>query len=845
MRWRRALVEVPPLVLLVVAAAVYLGPALAHGSALGPYDILSTSGLTAHANATVHNWIGSDELEEFIAWQNLAWQQVHGGHLPLWNPYGLMGLPLAFDFQSAPFSLPVVVSYLFPLSVAHDAAIVSRLVIGGSGAYVLGRVLGLGRWPSALAGVVFELSGAFTIWLGAYEAGVCCFLGWIVAAVVSLARGRHRVRDVALVAVTVALALYGGEPQLALVVVVSVAVVVVALAVGAARAGGSWRRVVGDEAAGVVAGVALAAPVYLPGVQLALASARSTGPLVQGLPLYDLTHLLFTAWDGTPTAPTQIVGPDNLYVSMLYVGTIPAVLAVVGLVRARRDAAVAGLAAVTGLVLAALFVSPVADLARQIPDVRVFRLVLATTVVDFGLAMLAGCGMAVLAGGRTAGGDQPGEGRLGWRVLRWATGGAAVTLAVLGVRLAMGVDHLSAAQQSARAGGFALPAAGVAVLAVVAALGGQAGRVGRHARKERAGRHRWRVAAGGVALFGMAGALLVQGGAGIWSSTSHPFATNRGIRRLERLAGTSLVGMGSCATNAFPPVGVLPNDNAAYRLVELAGFDPIVPKAYTVAYGRLTGGSTQVKTPPALFCPAMTTVALARRFGVSDVLEPPGAAGPAGTREVAVVDGEGVFAVPGSGRAVVTWRRPGGRVGRAVAPSSQPSPSSWRIAVDAKEAGRLVVAVTAVPGWHASLDGRPLALSVRSGLWLTAAVPAGRHTVTLSYWPVAFSIGLMVAGLAAVGLAAAGIVAGRRRRRRRSSRTRSRGRAASDGGGRGEGSDGGGDGGGDPALELEGCGHGGGEVGGVRGSVREGRLLRVGCGVGWRADGGVGCGADR
>lgn len=768
MRWRRVLVEAPPVLLLVAAAAVYLAPALAHGSALGPYDILSTTGLTAHAHPSVHNWIGSDEIEEFIAWQDLAWRQVHAGHLPLWDPFDLLGLPLAFDFQSAPFSLPVAVSYLFPLGLAHDAAIVTRLVVGGTGAYVAGRVVGLTRWPSAFAGLVFELSGAFTIWLGAYEAGVYCFLGWILAASISLARGRHRARDIALLAVALALALYGGEPQIALIVLVSLAVMAVALALGARRAGGAGRVLV-DHGLAALAGLALAAPVYLPGLQLALSSARSTGPFVQGLPLYDLTHLLFTAWDGTPTNPSQIVGPDNLYVSMLYVGTVPAVLAVVGLVRARRQAAVAGLAVLTGLVLVALFFSPVADLARQVPAVRVFRLLLVTTVADFGLAMLAGCGLGALAGRGEGGGEggpgrgraEAGEGRLAWWVLGWTTGAMAVVLAVLGLRLALNVDHLDAAQRSARAGGFALPAAGVAVLVGVLVAGRRRRQANQANQAGRAGR------LGVVALFAVTGALLVQGGAGIWSSTSHPFATNRAILTLRRLVGSSLVGIGSCATNAFPAVGVVPNDNAAYGITELAGFDPIRPTAYSTSYGRLTGGSTRVAVPPALFCPALTSVGLARRYGAAYVLEPAGTAGPAGTHLVARLHGEGLYAVPSSGRAVLTWDRPGGGTGRRVAPAVQPSPSSWRVVVTAPAPARLTLSVTAVPGWHASIDGRPLALQVSGGIWLTARVPAGRHTVTLSYWPAAFTAGLALAGAAAVALAGGGIVVARRRRHRR------------------------------------------------------------------------------
>ena len=79
-----------------------------------------------------------------IPWSTLAWTQVHHGHLPLWNPYSGLGLPLAFNWQSAVFSLPALIGYLLPLHLAYTAQIIVTLVVAGTGAYALARVLGLG-----------------------------------------------------------------------------------------------------------------------------------------------------------------------------------------------------------------------------------------------------------------------------------------------------------------------------------------------------------------------------------------------------------------------------------------------------------------------------------------------------------------------------------------------------------------------------------------------------------------------------------------------------------------------------------------------------------------------------
>src|ERR1039457_4857996 len=117
------------------AAMLALAPALHHGLSLGPYDILSQSGLTRASGVTPRNSASGDQIAEMIPWSSLAWTQVHAGHLPLWDPFSGLGLPLAFNWQSAVFSLPVVISYAFPLHLAYTAQIIVTLVIAGTGAY--------------------------------------------------------------------------------------------------------------------------------------------------------------------------------------------------------------------------------------------------------------------------------------------------------------------------------------------------------------------------------------------------------------------------------------------------------------------------------------------------------------------------------------------------------------------------------------------------------------------------------------------------------------------------------------------------------------------------------------
>ena len=764
---RRTLREVAAIGWLVLIAGAFLAPALAHGRSLGPYDILSQFGLTNNPHVLVHNIVNSDEIQEFIPWQALAWLQVHAGHLPLWNPHSLLGLPLAFDFQSAPFGPTVAIGYLFPLSLAHSATVVARLIVAGSGVYLFARLLRLDVVPALVCATIFELSGGFTIWLGDYPAGAMAWAGWILASSVLVLRGRHRVASVCLLALTLAFGFLEGEPQIAAVLVGVVAVFVIVMTAYLWRSG-SRRAALSallDHGLGLLAGAALVAPIYLPGIQLGLASSRNVGPPISGLPLYDLSHLLFATYDGAPTSPATVIGPNNLYVSMLYVGSIGLVLAVTALAlwRQRREV-VAFAVAATGL-LVLLFVSPLLSVFRHVPLLGVFRLALATPALELCLAVLAGFGAQALV-------TQRGK-RL---VESWYRVGVALIagcLLVLGALVVVNVSHLPAAQLNVRRGSFLWPTLGLAVCGLVLiARSRRSSRRAAHARSSASKRvhvvERRSLLELWVLLL-VETAFLLSAGAGFVSSSPSFLPTSHELTTFQRIVGSSLVGFGTCAPNAFPTTGLVPDVNLAYGVNEFAAYDPILPRSYHVSYAEATGTSPALLPPFGLFCPEITSLALARHYGVSFVMEPPGVPGPPGTRRVAVLLGEGLYAVPGSGRATLVPLNSNGP--SVVQPSSQPTPSTWRIDVTASRASWLELRISNVPGWRAQIDGRPLQLVPFDHAMLAANIPPGHHVVTLRYWPTALSIGLELAATAAAFLVLALIVAALRirRARRRSS----------------------------------------------------------------------------
>ena len=58
-----------------------------------------------------------------------------------------------------------------------------------------------------------------------------------------------------------------------------------------------------------------------------------------------------------------------------------------------------------------------------------------------------------------------------------------------------------------------------------------------------------------------------------------------------------------------------------------------------------------------------------------------------------------------------------------------------------------------VPGWHATIDGKPVDVDPFARIMLQVRVPPGRHVVDLHYWPNTFSIGIIFAFCAVLGLA--------------------------------------------------------------------------------------------
>jgi Bacterial membrane protein YfhO len=736
---------------IVAAAGAVLAPEVVHGASFGPFDLLSHYGFLKQQGVTVHNPQAGDQIDAILPWFTTAWEQVHHGHLPLWNPYGALGMPLAFNWQSGAFALQSAIAYLFPVNWAYTVQIAATLVIAGSGAYVLGRVLRIGTLGCVFAGVAFELSGPMIGFLGYPHTGVMSFAGWLFAAVLLVMRGKHPARDVAFFALTMAFAAYAGQPEILVLLFLALAIFAgVLLLSRAIWDQGPIAIPIGYFAIGLAAGGALSAPLLLPGLQLISGSLRNVASLDLGLPAHDLTHLIFSSFDGLPTAGSGLFA--FFYgESAAWVGVIVLVLAVVAVARRFRVEGVAALA-VTALVTAAIiFVRPVVSIMNHLPLVGHIAWHRSLFLLAFALAILGGIGIDVMA-------RAPSQ-----RATRnWVAGSfAAMALILLGI-WTFGRGRLSPAETSFRAHSFIWPAigtaAGIAASVALFALARSMKNRGSHLADDTSTRKLATKVGGsaGVILLLCETGFLVASGASIWTSSPDFFSTPPAVASYQDTVGSSLVGFGPSACFLPPGLGIPSNDNDVYGVDQLAVYDPALPQEYFTAWKQLTGERAGFQTYY-FYCPDVSSAAVARLYGVSFVLEQRGYPGPAGSVFDKSIDDEDLYSIPGAARATLSPLESTGRLPPIEAPGNpvamtQPDPASWRLTTDTSTKEALRLRITDVPGWSATIDGRPLPLQSYAGVMIQAVVPPGRHEIVLRYWPHDFSLGLWLAAIAAIGL---------------------------------------------------------------------------------------------
>jgi hypothetical protein len=267
--------------------------------------------------------------------------------------------------------------------------------------------------------------------------------------------------------------------------------------------------------------------------------------------------------------------------------------------------------------------------------------------------------------------------------------------------------------------------------------------------------------AGMVAILVGQGAFVFISGVGVPSYSHAFYPVTPAEARLRSIVGEGLIGLDGGNTTRvrlFRQVGFYPEVNVGYQLAVFAIHDPLLPSAYLTTWPeRVTdAGAGGV----GLFVPDVNSAALARRYGIEFILSGPGLPVPRGTEEVAVLAGETLYRVPGASR----FSFAGSTRSRVVSVAGSAT-TSFTIRTSGASSGTLVMRVTAVPGWHCTIDGRQARITTFDGVMQSVSVPAGSHVVTLHYLPGRLVVGLVAASGTVLAFVAVAIVAVVRRRR--------------------------------------------------------------------------------
>ena len=284
------------------------GPALLH-----PLTLLPTSAR-------------GDMISRFSPLRAFGFGALRAGHLPLWDPLILGGVPNIGGIESALLYPPNWLHLLLPVPAALNAILALHLWLAAALAALLARRLGAGRLGAALAGVCWSLGG--TVWpnVRAGHLTVLCALAWapLVYAAADGWLETRKARWLAAGAAAFALQLLAGNPQTAYYTALGVVVFAALRLPERGRA-----RLAAGVGAMLVLGALAAAAQLLPAVQAARESPRAGAGYAFAasfsLPPENLLTLAAPYWLGGGT--TAYFGRLYYWEASLFCGAAALVLA--------------------------------------------------------------------------------------------------------------------------------------------------------------------------------------------------------------------------------------------------------------------------------------------------------------------------------------------------------------------------------------------------------------------------------------------------------------------------------------------------------------------------------------
>jgi hypothetical protein len=126
----------------------------------------------------VLSYSGNDLATCFIYWRAFVAEQLHQGHLPLWNPHVFCGLPVFGLSQSTVFYPPNWLDVALPLPRSINLGIALHVFLAGVFTYWWGLRRGLHPVAAVMAGTLFMFSGSYFLHVYAGHLPLLCAVAW-------------------------------------------------------------------------------------------------------------------------------------------------------------------------------------------------------------------------------------------------------------------------------------------------------------------------------------------------------------------------------------------------------------------------------------------------------------------------------------------------------------------------------------------------------------------------------------------------------------------------------------------------------------------------------------------
>jgi hypothetical protein len=643
-----------------------------------------------------------------------AHQWLHG-EIPYWNHYEGTGFPLAGGMQSAALFLPFVLLLHFANGLLYLHVVLE--VLAAVGTYLLLRRLRVGHVAAVVGGIAFGLCGTM-VWVANAVMNPVAFLPWLVLGV-ELATSDDedatpwaRWAGPAVIALALSGSLYAGFPEVAYIDCLLVAGWAVLRLVQ--RRSRLWRGV-RDLAAGLAVGLCLAAPILVAfGTYVADAyvgnhdgSSGHTALGLIGLPAVVLPYVYGPIFGYFGNYPTPELG---LWWSAVggYLPMAAVALALVGLA-GRRERGLKRFLLGWSLVVGAIaFGMPVlSSLLNFIPTLK-YALFQRYSPPMVALAVIVMAALAL---------DEIIAGEIRRRSV--AIGGA-VAFVVLGAAALGARGHVSLLSGAAYHRQWAVLSVLLALVVTVAVV----------AAALVPARLRWLrpvLAGGALAVEAMVLFIVPQ------LSTKHDAVVDLApVSFLQEHLGTS----------SYATLGpIAPNYGSYFGIRGINVNDLPLPKPYAELVERRLNRNTTPYTFTGTFMgdpkgptnkdQLVANVAAYRDAGVRYVVARRGTILPADVSAAALVPAFAdqsfeIYELSGWKPYYEPDAGSGCRVERSDFTGA---------VVDCPAATTIVRRETFLPGWSATVNGQPVGITDRDGLFQVVPVPAGRSTIETSYRP--------------------------------------------------------------------------------------------------------------